>query len=306
MSSAARRADSCARSTCFGSYSFATRSDLSVPGDTVRTCQMLPKRSGGPGHARGADRRRRTPMSRTCTAEHANSRRTARRANEHSIRPHSGLRANIADPVAQPPRPIASYTRVEVLARPGRLAVRRRRHHIETLASLAPAADRPGGRCEIRRPGCTGRATEADHGVPRCAGRRFGHAARVLSHVQRRRMAPTMRTGHSGRPARSTTSRRPVRRCCAGSTITTRLSASLRPKSDRRTTGRPDSSSRSIDDVAIWRRFNSPDVPYPLPARAARPRVEHGATAPVRRRRRSGRGPRPTGCPAQRRPRPGP
>ncbi|MGW4479405.1 HNH endonuclease [Rhodococcus triatomae] len=177
-------------------------------------------------------------------------------------------------PILSPrPRPIASYTLAEILADPVEWQIAAaditstRWHHLRLLL-----IERAGGRCEIRRSGCTGRATEVDHGVPRFVG------APVVDLGTLRACCRTC-NGDEWRAYIDLVNGPPrtVRDLtAAGLALLRWLDAHDVPRHYARRRidplpGRPVASAQSIDDVAIWRRFNPPTTPHPPQRRRRTP-----------------------------------
>lgn len=171
------------------------------------------------------------------------------------------------------PRPITSYTLDEIRADPVEWQyaaadlTSTRYAHLRRLL-IAEAA----GRCTIRRPGCTGAATEVDHGVPRSV------AAAVVDLSTLRPCCSSCNAAEWRAYADLLGPPRPVpaELTASGLALLRWLDDNDVPRSFGRRKidrlpGRPAATGSTIDDVSIWRRFNPPGDPYP-PQRAARPR----------------------------------
>lgn len=184
--------------------------------------------------------------------------------------------------IPQPrPKPITAYTLDDIRADPvvwlhaANDLTSNRWQHLRRLL-----IDESGGRCTIGRPGCTGAATEVDHGVPRSVAApapvvdlsTLRPCCQSCNHAEWQAYADLL-----GPP-------RPVPTDLTASGLAllrwlddNDVARSFGRRKIDRLPGRPPAVSSAVDDVSIWRRFNSPATPYP-PLRARPPSKPIGRT----------------------------
>ncbi|MFD4183219.1 hypothetical protein [Rhodococcus sp. NPDC058514] len=189
------------------------------------------------------------------------------------------------NPVPAPRPLIASYTLEQVRSAPTEWEyaaadlTSTRYAHLRRLL-----IDEAGGRCTIRRPGCTGAATEVDHGVPRSVAAAVAVDLDTLrpccqscNHAEWRAYADL-----HGPP------RDVVDLTASGLALLAWLddndvSRSFGRRKIDRLPGRPAATGSTIDDVSIWRRFNPPGTRYPPQRPRLSPSGRSAANANPRR-----------------------